>query len=324
MDTKLTFIGIVRSPFKRIEDCPKQVGPSTPESQIKIMAPFLPGLSNLKLGEELHVLTWLHLADRSTLTCHPRGDESRPKRGVFSTRSPDRPNPIGLHRVTLTDVVDNILTVNALEVVDGTPVLDIKPALSHSDPNPSGDPVHDLISAARTAWQRGLLSGFNGNLSIRKEDVVFLTATGTVKATLTPADLCKVELASGNLLSGPPPSTESFMHLEIYRIQPEARAICHTHPPHLLALSLAGSPLLDLPLFESAALARELAHVEDLLPGTQELALAVAAASARSRAVFMKRHGLTCWAESLDRAVALCEELDSLARIQLLARPTPS
>jgi L-fuculose-phosphate aldolase len=318
MDTKLTFIGIVRSPFKRLEDCPKEATSATPESRIKIMAPFLPALSRLRLGDDLFILTWMHLADRSVLSCHPRGDESRPKRGVFATRSPDRPNPIGLHRVTLTAVHDNFLTVNSLEVVDGTPVLDIKPASSMDDPNPSGDPAQEIVSAARTAWRRGLLSGFNGNLSIRREDTVILTSTGSVKAALTPADLSMVRLSTGEHLSGPPPSTESLMHLEIYRTQPGALAVCHTHPPHLLALSLKGEPLLDLSLFESSSLSRELTVVGEIPPGTQELASAVAAAAAGVRAIFMTSHGLTCWAESLARAVALSEELDTLAHIQLL------
>jgi L-fuculose-phosphate aldolase len=320
MDTKLTFIGIVRSPFKRLEDCPKEVTATSPDCQIKIMDSFLPALSRLRLGDELYILTWLHLADRSILSCHPRGDENRPKRGVFATRSPDRPNPIGLHRVTLADIVDNILTVSSMEVVDGTPVLDIKPAPSQGDPYPSGDPAHELVSAARAAWQRGLLSGFNGNLSIRRDDTVILTSTGAAKGFLTPADLSTIQLSTGVQVSGPPPSTESLMHLELYRAQPRAQAVCHTHPPHLLALSLTGSPLLDLPLFECAALARQLVQVEEFPPGSPELAAAVAAAASEVRAVFMRSHGLTCWAESLARAVALSEELDSLAGIQILAR----
>ena len=75
------------------------------------------------------MLTWLHLGDRTTLAVHPRGDLSRPITGVFSTRSPDRPNPIGLHAVTIEAVADGALTVRNLEAIDGTPVLDIKPVL---------------------------------------------------------------------------------------------------------------------------------------------------------------------------------------------------
>jgi L-fuculose-phosphate aldolase len=318
MDSRLTFIGIVRTPFARLEDCPKEVTPSTPESRIKIMDPFLPALSRLSLGQELYVLTWLHQADRSVLECHPRGDVTRPMRGVFATRSPDRPNPIGLHRVTLTDLEDNYMTVRSMEVVDGTPVLDIKPA--DGNPGQSGDPFHELVAASHAAWQRGLLSGFNGNLSVRMGDSVLVTATGAAKGFLTPADLCTISLSTGAHLSGPAPSTESLMHLEIYRAQPKAQAICHTHPPHLLALSLSGQVIPDLPLYECAALTRELAVVERLPPGTPELAAAVAAAATRARAVFMRSHGLTCWAGSILHAVALSEELDSLAAIQLLSR----
>jgi L-fuculose-phosphate aldolase len=319
MDTKLTFIGIVRSPYKTLEECPKEVTPDAAECQIKIMPPFLPALSRLKLGQELYILTWLHLADRSVLACHPRGDENRPKRGVFATRSPDRPNPIGLHKVTLTDLVDNLLTVRSMEVVDGTPVLDIKSAPPLYEPNPSGDPVHEILAAAHAAWHRGLLSGFNGNLSIRREDTIVITSTGAAKGFLTQADLSTIQLSTSLHLSGPPPSTESLMHLEIYRAQPLAKAVCHTHPPHLLALSLTGATLLDLPLFECAAFAQELTQVEGFPPGSQELAQAVAAATTGARAVFMNSHGLTCWADTPARAVAFSEELDNLARIQLLA-----
>jgi L-fuculose-phosphate aldolase len=83
----------------------------------------------MKQGSRLVLLTWLHQADRQLLQVHPRGDTARPRRGVFSTRSPDRPNPIGLHEVTVTAIQDNVLRVEPLEAIDGTPVLDIKPLI---------------------------------------------------------------------------------------------------------------------------------------------------------------------------------------------------
>jgi L-fuculose-phosphate aldolase len=121
------------------------------------------------------------------------------------------------------------------------------------------------------------------------------------------------------------------MHLALYDAQPEAKAIAHTHPPHLLALSLRVPPetLLDLPLFEADLMAAELALAADHPPGTPALAEAVAeAVRGGRRAVFMVRHGLVCWGETLRQAVALSEELESLARIRLLAlgagtEPTP-
>jgi tRNA-Thr(GGU) m(6)t(6)A37 methyltransferase TsaA len=93
----------------------------------------LEGLTDLRPGDEIIVLTWLDRARRDVLRVHPRGDLSRPPEGVFSTRSPDRPNPIGLHHVEITGVVGDRLRVRHLEALDGTPILDLKPVLS-SDP----------------------------------------------------------------------------------------------------------------------------------------------------------------------------------------------
>jgi tRNA-Thr(GGU) m(6)t(6)A37 methyltransferase TsaA len=78
------------------------------------------------------IITWLHEAERDTLRVHPRGDESSPLTGVFSTRSPDRPNPLGLHRVTVREIVGNRIRIGPMEAMDGTPVVDIKPVLTES------------------------------------------------------------------------------------------------------------------------------------------------------------------------------------------------
>ena len=86
-------------------------------------------MRELAVGEQIHVITWLHLADRPVLRVHPRDDESQPIRGVFDTRSQDRPNPLGLHTVTVLAVEGNRVLVSDLEAVDGTPVLDVKPVL---------------------------------------------------------------------------------------------------------------------------------------------------------------------------------------------------
>ena len=90
---------------------------------------MLEGLTDLRPGDEIIVVTWLDRARRDVLRVHPRGDVSRPREGVFSTRSPDRPNPIGLHHVEITGIVGNRLRVRHLEALDGTPILDLKPVL---------------------------------------------------------------------------------------------------------------------------------------------------------------------------------------------------
>jgi tRNA-Thr(GGU) m(6)t(6)A37 methyltransferase TsaA len=87
------------------------------------------GLDGLAVGDEIIVLTWLHRAHRKTLKVHPRSDPSRPLTGVFATRSPDRPNPIGLHRFTVRKISRNRLRIGPMEAIDGTPIIDIKPVL---------------------------------------------------------------------------------------------------------------------------------------------------------------------------------------------------
>jgi tRNA-Thr(GGU) m(6)t(6)A37 methyltransferase TsaA len=95
-----------------------------------LRADVLDGLRGIAVGDALLVLTWLHRADRDVLAVHPRDDPSRPLHGVFATRSADRPNPIGLHRVAVAEVRGDRIRVDQLEAIDGTPILDIKPTLS--------------------------------------------------------------------------------------------------------------------------------------------------------------------------------------------------
>jgi tRNA-Thr(GGU) m(6)t(6)A37 methyltransferase TsaA len=90
----------------------------------------LDALQNVRAGDELLILTWLDRADRDVLVVHPRGDTSRPPEGVFTTRSPHRPNPIGLHRVEVAELEGGRIKVRNLEALDGTPVVDVKPVLS--------------------------------------------------------------------------------------------------------------------------------------------------------------------------------------------------
>ena len=123
-------IGVVRSRLVDRADAPRQPDEDAPSAEVVLGESLLPALAGIEVGDRIELLTWLHLADRSTLTTYPRGDTSRPLSGVFATRSPDRPNPIGLHTVTVAAVEGNVVRVAGLEAVDGTPVVDIKPSLS--------------------------------------------------------------------------------------------------------------------------------------------------------------------------------------------------
>ena len=125
-------IGVVRSTLTRLEDAPMQGDEGAPEAWLELTHSASPGLSGIQVGDQLILLTWLHLAERDILQVYPRGDRSLPLTGVFATRSPDRPNPVGLHRVSVLEVSERKLRVSPLEAIDGTPVIDIKPVLSES------------------------------------------------------------------------------------------------------------------------------------------------------------------------------------------------
>ena len=123
-------IGVVRSSLRSRSDAPKQAFEGAPEALLEIDPAFAAALNTIEPGQELILLTWLHRADRSVLETHPRDDPSIPLTGVFATRSPDRPNPIGLHRVTVVAFEGpTVLRVDALEAIDGTPIVDLKVAL---------------------------------------------------------------------------------------------------------------------------------------------------------------------------------------------------
>lgn len=126
-------IGHVRSPLVDRRHAPKQGNEGAPEARLVFDARYRDGLRDLVGGAEILVLTWLHQSDRSVLRVHPRDDLSAPLRGVFSTRSPDRPNPIGVHRVRVVSVDGPLeLTVADLEAIDGTPIIDVKPVLDRA------------------------------------------------------------------------------------------------------------------------------------------------------------------------------------------------
>lgn len=122
-------VGVVVSPLRERTEAPRHGGEGAPDAEIHLEAWALPAAADLHGDDEIIVLTWLDRANRSTLAVHPRGDIDRPETGVFATRSPDRPNPIGLHHVRILDADSSRLRVAGLEAIDGTPVLDIKPVL---------------------------------------------------------------------------------------------------------------------------------------------------------------------------------------------------
>lgn len=122
-------IGVVRSPLIRREDAPLQGDEGAPEAWLELSESAAKGIGGLAAGDNLIVLTWFHEARRDILEVRPRRAVAGPLRGVFATRSPDRPNPIGLHRVILLEVTGRRLRVAPLEAIDGTPIVDIKPVL---------------------------------------------------------------------------------------------------------------------------------------------------------------------------------------------------
>ena len=129
MTFTVTPIGHVRSSLADPAAAPRQPDEGAPPATLVIDDAYVTGLDGVGVGANLLVLTWLHQGRRDVLTTRPRNDPDRPEQGVFSTRSPDRPNPIGLHRVRVVAVDGGAIGVDALEAVDGTPVLDLKPVL---------------------------------------------------------------------------------------------------------------------------------------------------------------------------------------------------
>jgi tRNA-Thr(GGU) m(6)t(6)A37 methyltransferase TsaA len=122
-------IGWVRSPLVELADAPRQGDEGGPDAELVFAAEFVEGLRDLQVGETILLLTWLDRASRDVLVVHPRDDVTRPQRGVFSTRSADRPNPVGLHRVVIRSIDGSTVTVGDLEALDGTPIIDVKPTL---------------------------------------------------------------------------------------------------------------------------------------------------------------------------------------------------
>jgi tRNA-Thr(GGU) m(6)t(6)A37 methyltransferase TsaA len=130
IDYSLRPVGRVSSPLDDPDTAPKQGDEGAPDAWIELEPGAVPALEGIGEGDAVLVLTWFDRADRDVLRVHPRGDTSRQPQGVFATRSPHRPNPIGLHRVEVVSIDGPRLLVRDLEALDGTPVLDLKPVLS--------------------------------------------------------------------------------------------------------------------------------------------------------------------------------------------------
>jgi tRNA-Thr(GGU) m(6)t(6)A37 methyltransferase TsaA len=127
---EITPIGRVESPLTDVAAAPNQGDEGAPDAWLVFEPAVREGLDGIRAGDEILVLTWLDRARRDVLRLHPRGDRSRPQQGVFTTRSPDRPNPIGLHRVRVLAVDGLRVNVSDLEALDSTPIVDVKPVLS--------------------------------------------------------------------------------------------------------------------------------------------------------------------------------------------------
>ena len=132
MDNTLHPIGYIRSTLKLLQDAPRQGNEGAPDAWIDIASEYTEAMANLTVGENVIVITWFHQSARDVLQTHPRNEVENPLTGVFATRSPDRPNPIGLHRVIVLAINGNRLQVGPIEAIDGTPVVDIKPVLADS------------------------------------------------------------------------------------------------------------------------------------------------------------------------------------------------
>lgn len=126
-------IGRISSTIRNRRDAPCQGAEGAPDVWLDVMPAFAPGLLGITAGDEVVVITWLHQANRETMQVHPRKNPANPLTGVFFTRSPDRPNPLGVHRVTVREITGPRLLIGPMEAIDGTPVVDIKAVLGIAD-----------------------------------------------------------------------------------------------------------------------------------------------------------------------------------------------
>ncbi|MFB9841020.1 tRNA (N6-threonylcarbamoyladenosine(37)-N6)-methyltransferase TrmO [Mucilaginibacter ginsenosidivorans] len=134
MEPTIKFIGKIHSPLKSLDDCPRQEDENAPGASIEIFPEYSEGIQNISSGTDILLFTWLDKADRTVLKLRPRNDPNAALTGVFSTRSPDRPNPIGIHAVKVVSVAtDGRIEISGIEVLDRTPVIDIKHIWKYKD-----------------------------------------------------------------------------------------------------------------------------------------------------------------------------------------------
>ncbi len=126
-------IGFLRSDLKNLDDAPLFYTEGAPNAWVELIPAFRDGLDGMQVGQDIIVITWLHLAHRDVLKVHPQGNPTNPLTGVFLTRSSDRPNPLGLHRARILEMTADSLLIGPIEAIDGTPVLDIKPVVEEAD-----------------------------------------------------------------------------------------------------------------------------------------------------------------------------------------------
>jgi len=129
----LRTIGVIRSDLQSLESAPRQGADGAPDAWLLVDPAYVGALRGVSEGDQLTIVTWLHRASRDTLEVRPRDIPTNPLRGVFATRSQDRPNPLGLHRVTVREISGDRLLVGPIEAIDGTPVVDVKVALGEWD-----------------------------------------------------------------------------------------------------------------------------------------------------------------------------------------------
>lgn len=130
---RLKPVGMIRSTIKSRRGAPRQGREGAPDAWLEMRAWAAPALHRLQAGDEIIVITWLHRSRRDVLQVHPRSDRRNPLTGVFATRSPDRPNPLGLHPVVVRAIDGQRLRIGPIEAIDGTPVVDIKPVFTSSN-----------------------------------------------------------------------------------------------------------------------------------------------------------------------------------------------
>ena len=179
--------------------------------------------------------------------------------------------------------------------------------------------VKKLVDVCRRLYERGLIAGSEGNVSLRLDDGRLLaTPSGRNKGWLEPEDISCLDMA-GRLLSGPKPSSEIRLHIHIYNLRSDVRAVVHTHPPYVLAVTLAGYDLRRPLLAEGALFFADLEKAPFAVPGSDEVPAVVEPFIRRSKAIILERHGLVTLGADLEEAFNLTDMLEHLARTHWLA-----